>query len=122
MNTEAVVKKKPKSRFSNFRLFQTSLLYQTREFFNNSTLHGVRYIAETGRPFGERFENFVFIGMPALMVNSSLCQFRQIYVVLFYRHRNSGCINYNRLAMGKVSNESDHHRYCQFVFTCMANN
>lgn len=58
MNTE-LVKVKPKSRFSNFRLFQTSLLYQTREFFNNSTLHGVRYIAETGRPFGERYEKYV---------------------------------------------------------------
>lgn len=60
MNTD-VVKHKPKSKFSNFRLFQTSLLYQTREFFNNSTLHGVRYIAETGRPFGERYE-FVVLG------------------------------------------------------------
>lgn len=44
-----------KPKFSNLRLFRTSLLYQTREFFNNSTLHGVRYIAETGRPFGERY-------------------------------------------------------------------
>lgn len=46
-----------KPKFSNLRLFRTSLLYQTREFFNNSTLHGVRYIAETGRPFGERYGN-----------------------------------------------------------------
>lgn len=43
-----------KREFSNIQLFRTSLLYQTREFFNNSTLHGVRFIAETGRPFGER--------------------------------------------------------------------
>lgn len=40
--------------FSTFQLFRTSLVYQTREFFNNSTLHGVRYIAESGRPVGER--------------------------------------------------------------------
>lgn len=43
-----------KQEFSNVQLFRTSLVYQTREFFNNSTLHGVRFIAETGRPFGER--------------------------------------------------------------------
>lgn len=35
-------------------LFKSSLLYQIKEFFNNSTLHGVRYIAETGRPFIEK--------------------------------------------------------------------
>lgn len=49
-----------KPKITTFRLFRTSLLYQTREFFNNSTLHGVRYIAETGRPFGERFMWFCF--------------------------------------------------------------
>ena len=36
------------------QLFRTSLLYQTKEFFDNSTLHGIRYIAEKGRPFGEK--------------------------------------------------------------------
>lgn len=60
------IKTKSKSKFpktneiSSIRLFQTSLIYQTREFFNNSTLHGVRYIAETGRPFIERFMWFCF--------------------------------------------------------------
>lgn len=49
-----------KTKITTSRLFRTSLLYQTREFFNNSTLHGVRYIAETGRPFGERFMWFCF--------------------------------------------------------------
>lgn len=49
-----------KAKITTSRLFRTSLLYQTREFFNNSTLHGVRYIAETGRPFGERFMWFCF--------------------------------------------------------------
>lgn len=52
-------KKKPKDQFSTLKLFWTSILYQTKEFFNNSTLHGVRYIAEEGRPFGERFNIFV---------------------------------------------------------------
>jgi acid-sensing ion channel, other len=45
---------KPAAKFSSFKLFWTSMLYQVKEFFNNSTLHGVRYIAETGRPFGEK--------------------------------------------------------------------
>ena len=43
-----------KSEITLPRLFRRSLLYQTKEFFNNSTLHGVRYIAEEGRPFGEK--------------------------------------------------------------------
>lgn len=43
-----------KSEITSVRLFRRSLLYQTNEFFNNSTLHGVRYIAETNRPFVER--------------------------------------------------------------------
>lgn len=40
---------------NNFVLLKSSLLYQIKEFFNNSTLHGVRYIAETGRPFIEKY-------------------------------------------------------------------
>lgn len=35
-------------------LLATSLRHQTTEFFNNSTLHGVRYIAEKERPFCEK--------------------------------------------------------------------
>lgn len=31
-----------------------SFLYNFKEFFNVSTLHGVRYIAETERPLKER--------------------------------------------------------------------
>lgn len=49
-----------KSKITSFRLLRTSFLYQTKEFFNNSTLHGVRYIAETDRPFGERLMWFCF--------------------------------------------------------------
>lgn len=52
-------KKKTKDQFTTLNLFWTSILYQTKEFFNNSTLHGVRYIAEEGRPFGERFNIFL---------------------------------------------------------------
>lgn len=59
---ERKLKKKSnkKQEISSIRLFRTSLVYQTREFFSNSTLHGVRYIAETGRPFVERFMWFCF--------------------------------------------------------------
>lgn len=49
-----------KPRITSFRLLRTSFLYQTKEFFNNSTLHGVRYIAESNRPFGERLMWFCF--------------------------------------------------------------
>lgn len=44
----------PENKISNGELFKTSLVYQTKEFFTNSTLHGVRYIAEQGRPTGEK--------------------------------------------------------------------
>lgn len=47
-------------KITSVRLLRTSFLYQTKEFFNNSTLHGVRYIAESNRPFGERFMWFCF--------------------------------------------------------------
>lgn len=52
--------------FSNIRLFRSSLLYQTKEFFDNSTLHGVRYIAEEGRPLLERFMWFCFVATGAV--------------------------------------------------------
>lgn len=45
--------KKPKI-LNEAVIFRRSLIYQTKEFFQNSTLHGVRYIAETGRPAGEK--------------------------------------------------------------------
>lgn len=38
----------------NYRLLKTSWNVQWKLFFQNSTLHGVRYIAETGRPFIEK--------------------------------------------------------------------
>lgn len=48
------------TKITSFRLFRTCFLYQTKEFFKNSTLHGVRYIAETDRPVFERLMWFCF--------------------------------------------------------------
>lgn len=62
-------------KITSARLLRTSLLYQTKEFFNNSTLHGVRYIAESNRPFGERLMWFVFTAIgfiSALVIIASL--------------------------------------------------
>uniref|UniRef100_A0A1I8QAH1 Sodium channel protein Nach n=1 Tax=Stomoxys calcitrans TaxID=35570 RepID=A0A1I8QAH1_STOCA len=50
----------------NLRIYRRSLIYQTKEFFQNSTLHGVRYIAETGRPAGEKFLWFCLTSMGAV--------------------------------------------------------
>uniref|UniRef100_A0A182XXW5 Uncharacterized protein n=1 Tax=Anopheles stephensi TaxID=30069 RepID=A0A182XXW5_ANOST len=52
---------RPKASFNTLRLFRRSFIFQTKEFFDNSTLHGVRYIAEEGRPFFERFMWFCFV-------------------------------------------------------------
>lgn len=41
-------------KITSIHLLSKSFLYEIREFFNNSTLHGVRYIAESNRPFVER--------------------------------------------------------------------
>lgn len=67
--------KKEKDLYSSARLLRGSLLYQTKEFFENSTLHGVRYIAEEGRPFFERFMWFSFVatgGVAAIVIIFSL--------------------------------------------------
>lgn len=48
------------TQITNMFLFRTSIRYQTKEFFNNSTLHGVRYVYEKHRPFGERMMWFIF--------------------------------------------------------------
>lgn len=42
------------------RIFRRSLIYQTKEFFENSTLHGVKYIAAENRPSSEKLV-FAFI-------------------------------------------------------------
>ncbi|XP_072940542.1 sodium channel protein Nach [Epargyreus clarus] len=58
-------KKKP-LEFDGLGLLATSLRHQTTEFFNNSTLHGVRYIAEKERPFCEKFMWFSFVSIGAI--------------------------------------------------------
>lgn len=54
-NTKAKKEKKNQDGYGTVTLFKNSLLYQTKEFFANSTLHGIRYIAEQGRPIAEKF-------------------------------------------------------------------
>lgn len=54
---------KPKELYS---LAKNSVKFQTKEFFNNSTLHGIRYIAEEGRAFGEKFMWFSFVSIGAV--------------------------------------------------------
>ncbi|XP_049782021.1 sodium channel protein Nach-like [Schistocerca cancellata] len=55
-----------KPRRSTYDLLKTSWTYQTRQFFDKSTLHGVRYINEEGRPFCERFMWFCFTSVGAI--------------------------------------------------------
>jgi amiloride-sensitive sodium channel len=42
------------NRRKKYELLKTSWTYQTQEYFENSTLHGIRYIKEDGRPFCEK--------------------------------------------------------------------
>ncbi|XP_077287685.1 sodium channel protein Nach-like [Arctopsyche grandis] len=56
----------PVNAVGKVELLGTSWRHQTREFFDNSTLHGVRYIAEKGRPFCERFMWFCFTSVGAV--------------------------------------------------------
>lgn len=49
-----------------YGLLKTSLKYQTKEFFYNSTLHGVRYVAEKDRPFSEKFMWFCLVSIGAV--------------------------------------------------------
>ncbi|PNF31312.1 hypothetical protein B7P43_G11545 [Cryptotermes secundus] len=58
-----------------YELLKTSWTYQTQEYFNNSTLHGVQYIREEGRPFYEKFMWFCFTsvgGVVSLIIIASL--------------------------------------------------
>ncbi|XP_075213735.1 sodium channel protein Nach-like [Lycorma delicatula] len=60
---------------SKWKLLPISWKHQTKEFFEKSTLHGVRYIAESGRPFYERFMWFTLTTLgtvTALMIIFSL--------------------------------------------------
>lgn len=44
----------------------TNFHQQTKELFSNSTLHGVHYIAEKGRSFGEKFMWFCCVAIGAV--------------------------------------------------------
>ncbi|KAG5682787.1 hypothetical protein PVAND_012118 [Polypedilum vanderplanki] len=61
-----VLNKLPSVATEAYGLLKTSLKYQTKEFFDNSTLHGVRYIKEQGRPFGEKFIWFCLVSIGAI--------------------------------------------------------
>ncbi|XP_063531962.1 sodium channel protein Nach [Cydia strobilella] len=61
-----VLKNEKEKQDGGISLFATSLRHQTTEFFNNSSLHGVRYIAEKDRPFCEKFMWFSFCSVGAV--------------------------------------------------------
>lgn len=52
----------------HFGLLPTNFYHQAGQFFQYSTLHGVRYIAERRRSFGERFLWFCSISVGAVAV------------------------------------------------------
>ncbi|XP_014258442.1 sodium channel protein Nach-like isoform X2 [Cimex lectularius] len=56
-----------KQPYKKHQLLETSLKHQTTEFFANSTLHGVRFIAEKGRPAYERLMWFIFVAIGAIV-------------------------------------------------------
>ncbi|XP_069675741.1 sodium channel protein Nach-like [Periplaneta americana] len=68
--TEAIREWALKEYHRRRALLRTSWAFQTRQFFDNTTLHGVRYINEPNRPFCEKFMWFVFtsVGAVATMV------------------------------------------------------
>ncbi|XP_025416588.1 sodium channel protein Nach-like isoform X2 [Sipha flava] len=45
------------------KLLKTSMRHQFNEFFDHSTLHGIRYIAQNDRPLHERFMWFSFLSV-----------------------------------------------------------
>ncbi|PSN38910.1 hypothetical protein C0J52_16366, partial [Blattella germanica] len=66
---------RPVDRSKTYELLKTSWSYQTQEYFDNSTLHGVRYINEDGRPTCEKFMWFCFTsvgGVVTLIIIVSL--------------------------------------------------
>lgn len=59
-NREKSAKSSESQQLTKFELLKTSWTYQAKEFFNNSNLHGVRYIAEKDRPFHEKYRILCF--------------------------------------------------------------
>ncbi|XP_019871698.2 sodium channel protein Nach [Aethina tumida] len=55
-----------KQRISCCKLYKTSLGVQSKEFFEHTTLHGVKYIGAEGRPFFEKFMWFVCVVVAAI--------------------------------------------------------
>lgn len=105
--TKNIIATKKTKIFSEAVIFRRSLIYQTKEFFQNSTLHGVRYIAETGRPAGEKL---VTIRTEKNNFPSLIIHFTQVYVVLFHGYWDNSCSGHYNEFMGEVSNESNYHR------------
>ena len=52
-----------KALSSNYGLLRTSWRIQAELFFQQSSLHGVKYIAENGRPFLERWVKINSLGL-----------------------------------------------------------
>ncbi|KAL1397062.1 hypothetical protein pipiens_001234 [Culex pipiens pipiens] len=56
----------PPAAIPLIHLVRASWLHQVGQFFTESTLHGVRYIAEAGRPFWEHFAWFCLVLVSAV--------------------------------------------------------
>jgi hypothetical protein len=67
-----------------YGLLKTSLKYQTKEFFDSSTLHGVRYIAEKGRPFSEKFMWFCLVAVGAVAAFVIIGSLWEVKLFKFY--------------------------------------
>lgn len=61
----------------------TNFSYQKQQFFINSTLHGVRYFAEKGRTYGEKFMWFCFIAIGAVAAFVIIGRWKQLQKLKF---------------------------------------
>ncbi|XP_071050746.1 sodium channel protein Nach [Onthophagus taurus] len=59
-------KKKTKSVCKTMKLLETSWTVQAKLFFQNCTLHGVKYLTEKGRPLSERIIWFLCVAIAAV--------------------------------------------------------
>lgn len=59
-NRNVKQEKKKIEHIPKYKLLKTSWGVQGKLFFERSTLHGVRYTAEEGRPFIEKLVYFIF--------------------------------------------------------------
>lgn len=88
-----------------YDLLKTSWTYQTQEYFKNSTLHGVRYIAEEGRPFSEKYISHLIANFSTC--NTCYMENFQVYMVSEHHHRRDSHGHNNNFPLGKISNKSD---------------